>query len=214
VSEQPEDWAMPVVHHPVFASFFEWTGRIRPVRRAQDSLRREVVGLARGLVLEVGAGGGFNFAFYRSGQVDWVEAVEPDAAMLRYARGRLVTASVPIALTQATVEALPFADETFDSAVATLVFCSVADPARGFAEIRRVLKPGGTLVLAEHVRAEGAMIARLQDALVPLTTRLSGNCHWNRDTARTATMAGFQIISLRREGGGFLPMIMLQAVRP
>jgi SAM-dependent methyltransferase len=123
---------------------------------------------------------------------------------------RLATAPVPITLTQAPVEALPFSDALFDSVVATLVFSSVADPARGFHEIKRVLKPGGTLLLLEHVRAD----ARIQDALVPLTTRLSSNCHWNRDTERTVRDTGFQITRLRQLGGGLQPIIVLQAIRP
>lgn len=92
-----------------------------------DPLRQEVVGQASGLVLEIGAGSGRNFPWYKPEQVQRVEAVEPDATMLRYAREHLSQAHVPISFVQAPAEALPFADETFDSAVATLVFCSVFD---------------------------------------------------------------------------------------
>ena len=86
---------------------------------------------ASGVVVEVGAGTGLNFAWYKPAQVERVEAVEPDNAMLEYARANLSRAAVPITLTQASVEALPWADATFDSAVATLVFCSVSDPVQG-----------------------------------------------------------------------------------
>src|SRR5205085_5550787 len=174
----------------------------------------EIAGQASGVVLEVGAGNGLNFAFYEPGQVERVEAIEPDTAMLRYARERITTARVPITLTQAPVEALPFADETFDSALATLVFCSVTDPKRGLREIKRVLKPGGTLLLLEHVRSQGTIAARVQDALVPVTKFLAGNCHWNRDTAHTIIDAGFRINSKRDLGGMLVPMIMLEATRP
>jgi ubiquinone/menaquinone biosynthesis C-methylase UbiE len=203
------------IYHPVFATAFEWMARMGPMRRAMDPVRRELVGQARGYVLEVGAGSGLNFAFYVPGQVERVAAIEPDAAMLRYARQRATTAPVPITLTQAPVEALPFADETFDSAVVTLVFCSVADPPRGLQEIYRVLKPGGMLLMAEHVRAQNAIIARIQDMLVPLTTRLAGNCHWNRDTAYAVARAGFQITHLRSTSASMLQLgIVLYAVRP
>jgi len=199
------------IHHPVFAAVYEWLARRGPVRRMNDPLRRETAGQAHGLVLEVGAGSGLNFPFYTPGRVERVEAVEPDASMLAYARRRLATAPVPISLTQASVEALPFSDAMFDSVVATLVFCSVADPARGFHEIKRVLKPGGTLLLLEPVRTDGTVTARIQDPLVPLTTRLFGNWHWNRDTARIVRDAGFQITRLRQLGGALQPIIVLQA---
>jgi len=179
-----------------------------------EPLRRETIGQARDVVLEVGAGSGLNFALYAPGQVERVEAIEPDATMLRYAEPRRRDAPVPITLTQAPAEALPFADATFDSAVATLVFCSVGDPARSLGEIKRVLKPGGALLLFEHVRAEGAIAARIQDMATPITTRLTGGCHWNRDTARAVAEAGFQITSVRRESGGLQPEIILHATRP
>lgn len=179
-----------------------------------EPLRKEVIEQAYGLVLEIGAGNGLNFRFYRPEQVERVEAIEPDATMLRFARERLSLARVPIELTQAPAEALPFDDETFDSVVTTLVFCSVADPVRGLQEIKRVLKPDGMLLMVEHVRAQSAITARIQDMLVPLTTRMAGNCHWNRDTASSVASAGFQIQQQRKAAGGLIPFIVLCASRP
>lgn len=176
-------------------------------------LRKEIIAQAQGIVLEVGAGTGLNFALYDPERVERVEAVEPDTAMIRYARERIKTARVPITLTQAPVEALPFADETFDSAVATIVFCSVTDQLRGFSEIHRVLKPGGTLLLVEHVQAQGAFARRLQDIITPVTKRMAGNCHWNRDTARSVINADFQIEDKRDIAGLLQPMIVLRARR-
>jgi len=207
--EQPSQ-----IFHPRFAAFYEWYAHLGSERRLTDPLRQETAGQAYGVVLEVGAGTGLNFAWYRPEQVERVEAIEPDAAMLAYARERIPQATVPISLTQASVEALPFADASFDSVVVTLVFCSVEDSAQGMQEIRRVIKPQGTLFLFEHVRSQSTWVARLQDALVPLTTRLFGNCHWNRDTARTVQEAGFAITHLRRLKGGLDPHIVLQALRP
>jgi ubiquinone/menaquinone biosynthesis C-methylase UbiE len=185
-----------------------------PVRRLEDPLRQATSGQASGLVLEVGAGSGLNFSFYTPSQVERVEAVDPDTAMLTVAFRRQTAAPVPIRLSRAPVEALPFSDAFFDSVVVTLVFCSVTDPARGFQEIKRVLKPGETLLPFEHVRAEARLAARIQDALVSLTMRLFGNCHWNRDTRRLLTEAGFQITKERRLGGGVQPMLMMHATRP
>ncbi|MBV9689630.1 MAG: class I SAM-dependent methyltransferase [Ktedonobacteraceae bacterium] len=199
--------------HPTFAAFYNWLASRTPSFRLVEPLRRETAGQAYALVLEVGVGTGLNFPFYVAGQVERVEAVDPDAAMLVYADRNQTKASVPITLTQASAEALPFADQTFDSAVVTLVFCSVTDPMRGLQEVQRVLKPGGTLLLFEHVRAQGAMAARLQDALVPLTTRVCGNCHWNRDTLQTVKAAGFHITRLRELPGVMHPVIVVQATR-
>lgn len=197
-----------------FAAWYNWLMRQPPVRRGFDPVRRELIGQAHGTVLEVGAGGGQNFPFYDPTRVERVEAVEPDEAMLVEARRRLANAPVPVMLVQAAVEALPFSEAQFDSAVAALVFCSVSDPERGLREIWRVLKPGGTLLLLEHVRASGVVAAWVQDALVPLTTRFLGNDHWNRKTQQTMLTAGFQVTQVRQLSGGLVPLLLLVATRP
>jgi ubiquinone/menaquinone biosynthesis C-methylase UbiE len=110
-------------------------------------------------VLEVRAGGGQNFPFYDRSRVVHVEAIEPDEAMLVCAEGTRGDAPIPITLTRAAVERFPFSDASFDSVVVTLVLCSVRDPEHGLHEIGRVLKPGGSLLLLEHVRAQGKVAA-------------------------------------------------------
>lgn len=200
--------------HRRFAAFYERCAQGRAARRILDPLRAEVIGEARGVVLEIGAGTGLNFALYDPARVERVEAVEPDTYMLRYARHRLATARVPLALTQAPAEVLPFANATFDTALATLVFCSVAQPEVALREVMRVLKPGGTLLLVEHVRGTGSMAGWMQDAMVPLTTRMLGGCHWNRDTAEMVAAAGFDIERLRRIPMGLQPHIVLKASKP
>jgi ubiquinone/menaquinone biosynthesis C-methylase UbiE len=202
------------ISSPRFAALYTWMSDRPSVRRQEAPLRRETIGQAYGIVLEVGAGGWQNFPFYDADRVLRVGATEPDEAMLTVARPRLATAPVPITLTRAAVEALPFPDAHFDSVVATLVFCSVPDAGRGLREIWRVLKPGGTLLLLEHVRAQGKGAAWVQDALVPLTSRLAGNCHWNRDTRQAVLSAGFLLTQERKARGGLQPVLILQATRP
>src|SRR5436305_316231 len=201
------------ISHPRFAAFYTWMTNRPQLKQWEDPLRREAVGQAQGIVLEVGAGGGQNFPFYDAERVVRVEATEPDKAMLTIAHRRLAEAPVPMTLTHAPVEALPFPDAHFDSAVATLVFCSVGEPERGLREIWRVLKPGGSLWLIEHVRAQGKITAWLQNALVPTTTSLAGNCHWNRDTRQAALSAGFLLTQVRQVRGGLLPVLTIQAKR-
>jgi ubiquinone/menaquinone biosynthesis C-methylase UbiE len=201
------------ISFPRFAAFYNWLMDRPLVRRWFDPLRREIVGQARGVVLEVGAGGGQNFPFYDPARVERVEAIEPDEAMLVEARRARSVAAVPITLTRAPVEDLPFPDAQFDTVVVTLVFCSVQDPEGGLREIWRVLKPGGTLLLLEHVRAQGRVVAWLQDALVPVTTRCMGNDHWNRDTSRMVLHTGFQTAQVHQLSGGLQPMLLISAKR-
>ncbi len=214
ISTPTSERATPRIHHPLASAVYEWLAGRGSIRRLLDLLRQETVGQAAGRVVEIGAGSGRTFPFYDPLRVEQVEAAEPDATMLRYARERLAQARVPIALVQAPAEALPFADAAFDSAVAALVFCSVIDPQKALRELLRVLKPGGSLLLVEHVRAHHRLVAQLQDKLVPLTTRLAGNCHWNRDTERTVTESGFLTRSGRRLERGIQPIIVLHALRP
>lgn len=211
MSQIPDQADSVRVHHPRFAAYYERLSQRRGERLFFEPLRRELIEQAYGLVLEIGAGTGLNFPFYVPEKVTQVEAIEPDTTMLSYAQKRKALARVPLILTQAAAEALPFADGHFDCAVATLVFCSVSDPGQALQELRRVLKAGGTLLLLEHVRAQGAFAAKVQDLLVPLTTRLIGNCHWNRETGAAVREAGFQIQQERHLSGWLQPILSLRA---
>jgi ubiquinone/menaquinone biosynthesis C-methylase UbiE len=94
---------------------------------------------------------------------------------------------------RASAEALPFRTGVFDTVVSGLCFCSVPDPARGLAEVRRVLRPGGRLRMLEHVRSTRPWKGRVQDAVQPCWTWVMGGCHPNRETERTVEAAGFVI---------------------
>jgi ubiquinone/menaquinone biosynthesis C-methylase UbiE len=201
--------------HRFFAAYYERLSRGTAEKSYVEPLRKEIVGQAEGLVLEVGVGNGLNFAFYDPKHVERVEAIEPDSAMLGYARTRATNAPVPVTLTQASVEQLPFADAYFDCVVCTLVFCSVDEPLRGLQEIRRVLKPGGKLLMVEHVRAQGRVTAFVQDLITPFNRLLAANCHWNRRTEQTVHEAGFQKVELERRilMGRLVPILVLRAKR-
>jgi ubiquinone/menaquinone biosynthesis C-methylase UbiE len=105
-----------------------------------------------------------------------------------------------VPLVVARAEALPFRDGTFDTVLSGLVFCSVGDPPRGLAEVRRVLATGGAVRMLEHVRATAPWRAALQDLIQPAWTCAAGGCHPNRDTERAVTRAGFVIDDRRAQG--------------
>jgi ubiquinone/menaquinone biosynthesis C-methylase UbiE len=148
--------------------------------------RRWLAGGARGRTLDLGCGTGRNLPLFAGTRA---VGLDPSFEALRRARRR--AAGTP--LVQARAEALPFRDGSFDTVVSGLVLCSVGDPARGLAEVQRVLRAGGTLRVLEHVRSTVAWRARVQDAIQPAWTWFAGGCHPNRDTERSIEAAGFAI---------------------
>jgi ubiquinone/menaquinone biosynthesis C-methylase UbiE len=213
MSQAKESSTQTTINHPIFSALYERLFRGAAESYFMGPLRKDTAGKASGVVLEVGAGNGLNFPYYDPAKVERVEATEPDAAMLGYARNHIKQARVPVHLTQAVTENLPFADATFDSAVVTLVFCSVDDPLRGFREVMRVLKPDGTLYLLEHVRSRNAFLAGVQTIMTPISRAVNGNCRWNRDTARTLSAAGFTITSRHDFYIFLIPMLLVEAIR-
>lgn len=177
--------------HPIFAAFWGRFGH----RQVRD-FRAAVIGPAQGHVLELGAGTGENLMAYAS--AERITLTEPDPHMLRRAEAKVRQAGVPAELVPAAAEQLPFPDRSFDTVVAILVFCSVEDQAAAFAEVGRVLKPGGTFRFLEHVRAETPMRAWLQDVATPIDRWLGAGCHPNRDTLGAMRRAGFELAELTR----------------
>jgi ubiquinone/menaquinone biosynthesis C-methylase UbiE len=175
--------------HPIFAGLYDAMGASAE-RRWIGGRRRRLLAGARGAVLEIGGGTGANLAHYRD--VDRVTIAEPDPFMRRRLGHKLTDARVPIEVSAAGAEALPFPDGSFDTVVSTLVLCTVPDQEAALDEVRRVLCPGGRLLFIEHVRAAGSA-ARWQDRLDPLWRRLHGGCHPNRDTVAAIEDAGFEI---------------------
>ena len=149
--------------------------------------RRWLASGARGRTLDVGCGTGRGLPLYGPG----VRAIGLDPAWDSLGRARRRAPGVP--LVQGSAEALPFRAGTFDTVVSSLVFCSVAEPARGLAEVKRVLRPDGRLRMIEHVRSRRAWKAAFQDRVQPLWTWASGGCHPNRETERAVESAGLAI---------------------
>ena len=175
--------------HPIFAALYDRV-RASTERRWMGGRRRRLLTGARGAVLELGGGTGANLAHYRD--VDRVTIAEPDPFMRSRIGPKVEGARVPVEVSAAGAEALPFPDGSFDAVVSTLVLCTVPDQEAALDEVRRVLRPGGRLLFIEHVRAAGSA-ARWQDRLDPLWRRLFGGCHPNRDTVAAIEDSGFEI---------------------
>jgi len=153
-------------------------------------------------ILELGAGTGLNFAYYPE-NISGV-ASEPNHEMLKIAKNRSRPAAVR--LVQTCAETLPFKNASFDAAFATLVFCSVVSPQQAFMELRRVVKPAGTILLLEHVRPNG-FLGPIFDMLNLVTAPLCDD-HFNRRTAAEARAAGFQSVHVKKRMLGIINLIV------
>ena len=152
-------------------------------------------------VLELGVGTGLNFVFYPTNSVG--VATEPSRSMLRIANEKKRPNHVR--LVQSCAEQLPFKDNSFDAAFATLVFCSLGHPNNAFKELRRVVKPGGVVLLLEHVRPNG-LLGPVFDLLSLITVPFFDD-HFNRRTADVAQAAGLEILKVEKSLMGIINLI-------
>jgi ubiquinone/menaquinone biosynthesis C-methylase UbiE len=153
--------------------------------------RRKVVPQAAGQVLEVGIGTGLNLAFYDRGKVQKLVGVDPALEMHALARRRSQRLGLPVELLQLSAEQLPVESGSFDTVICTYTLCSVEAPDKALREVRRVLRPGGKLLFAEHGLAPDQPVARWQARLEPYWSRIAGGCHLTRDVPRLLAEAGF-----------------------
>lgn len=200
--------------HPLFAALYD-----RMTARAEQAgladLRASVIAPASGRTLELGAGTGANAAHYPQAVTELI-LTEPDPHMARRLREKLADAppGPPYEVVEAGAERLSFDDASFDTVVCTLVLCTVGDPARACAEIARVLRPGGRLLLLEHVRDPAAgTLGTWQDRLRRPWGWVAGGCHPNRDTSATLAAAGFEVAALEPTALPAAPPLVRPAIR-
>lgn len=178
--------------HPWFARLYVRLSQAAE-RGGADAHRDRLLAGLHGRVLEIGAGNGLNFKHYPD-TVTEVLAVEPDDLLRAHAETAAEEADIPIRVIPGQVDALPAEDDgSYDAVVASLVLCSVPDPASALAALRRALRRGGELRFYEHVRSSRPWIGRAEDVFDPLWSRVAGGCHPNRDTLGAIRAAGFQV---------------------
>jgi SAM-dependent methyltransferase len=170
--DAPGSWFSALTYDP----FFAWGERAGMAER-----RRALLASARGSVLELGAGTGLNLAHYPD-RLERLVLTEPDQHMAKRLERRLARFGTSAEIVRAPAELLPFADDSFDTVVSTLVLCTVEEPERSLAEIRRVLRRGGSLLFLEHVRSENPRLGRWQDRLNGPWRNFADGCNCNRRT--------------------------------
>ena len=164
--------------------------------------RSYIVPLARGDVFELGCGGGINQQFYDTAAVQTFSGIDPHGGLLDNARAAAQAKGWRADLRQGVGEAIPFGNSLFDCVVCTFTLCSVQDPVKVLAEMRRILRPGGRVLFLEHGRPPDADVAKWQDRIEPIWKPLAGGCHLTRPIGSAFRGAGFEVEPL---GQGYLP---------
>lgn len=155
--------------------------------------REEVVPLAHGIVLEVGMGSGINLPLYKGENIEFIWGLEPSPGMRRKAQENLAASDLEVRWLELGGEAIPLEDNSVDTVLLTFTLCTIPDWQGALAQMRRVLKPSGTLLFCEHGLAQDDGVQRWQRRITPVWKRFAGGCHLDRPIAQMLRESGFVI---------------------
>ncbi len=158
--------------------------------------RAKIVPAAEGEVLEIGIGSGHNFDFYNRDKVKRLIGLEPSAAMRRLASERAQQRGIDVEFIDLSAETIPLDDKSVDTILVTYTLCSIPDVRAALSEMRRVLRPSGSLLFCEHGLAQLESIQKWQRRWEPLWKRIAGGCHLTRDIPKLIEGSGFRLEQL------------------
>ena len=184
---------MGLYRQHIFPRLMDWVMAGEEFRR----LRTELLAPVHGNVLELGLGTGLNLPHYPK-TLACLHAVDPADLLPKLVAARSANQSFPIHIQYVTAETLPYDNQFFDFVVSTWTLCTIPDPMRALREVRRVLKPNGSLLFLEHGRSDDRTIATWQDRLNPLQNIIGCGCHLNRQIDQLIAQAGLTILHVDR----------------
>ncbi|MEK7650382.1 MAG: class I SAM-dependent methyltransferase [Patescibacteria group bacterium] len=177
---------------------------LRMKNRDLERHRVDVVNEVSGVVLEIGFGSGLNLPYYTN--TSKLYALDPSEGLYTLAQERIRNVSFSIEHLRASAESIPLPDNTLDSVVSTWSLCSIPNPEIALREIFRVLKPGGKFSFVEHGKSPKSFIFKIQNFLTPISTRIAGGCHLNREIEKLILDAGFEMQKIENFTQKFKPL--------
>ncbi len=169
-----------------------------------EKQRKEVVCDTYGQVLEIGFGSGLNTLHYTN--IEKLYALEPSSELIEIARENIGETTFPIEYIQASAEKIPLPDNSIDCVVSTWTLCSIPHPEVALKVVFRVLKNGGHFSFVEHGKSSSNLICKLQNLFTPLSKKIAGGCHLNRDIERLIVDTGFKIQKINKGARKFRPL--------
>lgn len=176
-------------------------------RQSFKQHRRNVIEKAKGVVLEVGFGSGLNLPYYKD--LIKLYALEPSEELWKIAQPELNNVSFDIEYLQNSAESIPLNDSSIDYVISTWTLCSIPDVSTALREIKRVLKPGGKFLFIDHGQSPKPFISSTQRLLTPISKRLSGGCHLNREIEKLIKESGLEIEKMEKFTTKTKPLIFM-----